>query len=72
MVSKFHLHQKRFTGFQQNWLKKKGTDLNDKKKKIKIDHIKIVDFDKERMNEKIRTKLMERRGMKSIKIRYFD
>ena len=51
---------------------KKGTDLNDKKKKIKIDHIKIVDFDKERMNEKIRTKLMERRGMKSIKIRYFD
>ena len=51
---------------------KKGSDLNDKKKKIKIDHIKIVDFDKERMNEKIRTKLMERRGMKSIKIRYFD
>ena len=51
---------------------KKGTDLNDKKKKIKIDHIKIVDFDKERMNEKIRTKLMERKGMKSIKIRYFD
>ena len=50
----------------------KGSDLNDKKKKIKIDHIKIVDFDKERMNEKIRTKLMERRGMKSIKIRYFD
>ena len=51
---------------------KKGSDLNDKKKKIKIDHIKIVDFDKEKINEKIRTKLMERKGMKSIKIRYFD
>ena len=35
-------------------------------------NIKIIDFDKERINEKIRTKLMERRGMKSIKIRYFD
>ena len=51
---------------------KKGSDLNYKKKKIKIDNIKIIDFDKERMNEKIRTKLMERKGMKSIKIRYFD
>ncbi len=51
---------------------KKGNDLNDKKKKIKIDHIKIVDFDKERINEKIRDKLIEKKGMESIKIRYFD
>ena len=51
---------------------KKGSDLNYNKKKIKIDNIKIIDFDKERMNEKIRTKLMEKKGMKSIKIRYFD
>ena len=41
---------------------KKGSDLNDKKKKIKIDHTKIVEFDKERMNEKIRNKLWCRSG----------
>ena len=38
----------------------------------KIDHIKIVDFDKEKMNEKIRNKMMEKRGMKNIKVRFFN
>lgn len=46
--------------------------LNDKKQKIKIDNIKIIDFDKEKINEKIRTKIMEKRGMKNIKVRFFD
>ena len=38
----------------------------------KIDHIKVVDFDKEKMNEKIRNKIMEKRGMKNIKVRFFN
>ena len=38
----------------------------------KIDHIKIVDFDKEKMDEKIRNKIMEKRGMKNIKVRFFN
>ena len=33
---------------------------------------KIIDFDKEKMNEKIRHKLIEKRGMKNIKVRFFD
>ena len=42
-----------------------------KKPKIKIDKIKIIDFDKERKNERIREKIIEKRGMKSIKVRFF-
>ena len=38
----------------------------------KIDHIKVLDFDKEKMNEKIRNKMMEKRGMKNIKVRFFN
>ena len=38
----------------------------------KIDRIKVVDFDKEKMNEKIRNKMMEKRGMKNIKVRFFN
>ena len=45
---------------------------NEKKPSIKIDKIKIVDFDKEKMNEKIRNKLIEKKGMQNIKIRFFD
>jgi len=46
--------------------------INEKKPSIKIDKIKIIDFDKEKMNEKIRNKLIERRGIKNIKVRFFD
>ncbi len=46
--------------------------INEKKPTIKIDKIKIIDFDKEKMNEKIRNKLIEKRGMKNIKVRFFD
>ena len=38
----------------------------------KIDHIKIIDFDKEKIDEKIRNKIMEKRGTKNIKIRFFN
>ena len=38
----------------------------------KIDHIKVIDFDKEKMNEKIRNKIIEKKGMKNIKIRFFN
>ena len=41
------------------------------KPKIKIDKIKIIDFDKEKKNERIREKMIEKRGMKNIKVRFF-
>ena len=44
-----------------------------RKKPIKkIDHIKVVDFDKEKLDEKIRNKMMEKKGMKNIKVRFFN
>ena len=42
-----------------------------KKPIIRIDKIKIIDFDKEKKNERIREKIIEKRGMKSIKVRFF-
>jgi len=50
---------------------KKENILTDKPT-IKIENIKIIDFDKEKMNEKIRSKIMEKRGMKNIKVKFFD
>ena len=41
-----------------------------KKSKIKIEDIRIVDFDKEQSNEKIRNKIMEKKGI-NIKVRFF-
>ena len=41
------------------------------KPKIKIDKIKIIDFDKEKKNERMRKKMIEKRGMKNIKVRFF-
>jgi len=47
-------------------------DILTRKKQIKkIDHIKVVDFDKEKLDEKIRNKIMEKKGMKNIKVRFF-
>ena len=43
-----------------------------KKQINKIDHIKIVDFDKEKLDEKVRNKMMEKKGMKNIKVRFFN
>jgi len=48
-------------------------DILIRKKQIKkIDHIKVVDFDKEKLDEKIRNKIMEKKGMKNIKVRFFN
>jgi len=48
-------------------------DILIRKKQInKIDHIKIVDFDKEKLDEKVRNKIMEKKGMKNIKVRFFN
>jgi len=48
-------------------------DILIRKKQIKkIDHIKVVDFDKEKLDEKIRNKVMEKKGMKNIKVRFFN
>ena len=37
-----------------------------------IDHIKIIDFEKKKLDEKIRRKMMEKKGMKDMKVRFFD
>ena len=50
---------------------KKDLIINNEPSK-KIDHIKIIDFDKEKLNEKIRNKMIEKRGMKNIKVRFFN
>jgi len=48
-------------------------DILIRKKQVnKIDHIKVVDFDKEKLDEKIRNKMMEKKGMKNIKVRFFN
>jgi len=48
-------------------------DILIRKKQInKIDHVKVVDFDKERLEEKVRNKIMEKKGMKNIKVRFFN
>ena len=47
-------------------------DILIRKKQInKIDNIKVVDFDKEKLDEKVRNKIMEKKGMKNIKVRFF-
>ena len=43
-----------------------------KRPSIKIDKIKIIDFDKKKMMKKIRSKLMEKKGMKNIKVKFFN
>ena len=52
------------SGKQDILIKKKQTN--------KIDHIKVVDFEKEKLDEKIRNKMMEKKGMKNIKVRFFN
>ena len=46
--------------------------LNENKKSnIKIDKIKIVDYEKINRDKKIREKIIEKKGMKDIKVKYF-
>ena len=38
----------------------------------KIDHIEVKDFGKEKEKEKIRDKLMEKKGLEKMKVRFFN
>ena len=38
----------------------------------KVDFIKVKDFEKEKNNQKIRDKKMEKKGMKNMKVQFFD
>ncbi|MDB4157719.1 hypothetical protein N9586_02205, partial [Candidatus Pelagibacter sp.] len=38
----------------------------------KVNLIKVIDFDKNKLDEKIRQKMMEKKGMKNMKIRFFN
>ena len=49
---------------------KNETIKNEKNKQL--DPIKIIDFDKNKTEEKKRVKLMEKKGMKNMKIRFFN
>ena len=40
--------------------------------KIDIEKIKIIDFDKQKKQDLIREKIIEKRGMKNIKVRFFN
>jgi urea carboxylase len=48
----------------------KSVDNNETIKKVGL--IKIVDFEKNRQEEKIRKKMMEKKGIKNMKVRFFD
>ena len=38
----------------------------------KIDHIEVKDFGKEKEKEKIRDKLMEKKGLEKMKVRFLN
>ena len=46
--------------------------LDETMKTKKIDHIKVKDFGKEKEKEKIRDKLMEKKGLKKMKVHFFN
>ena len=48
----------------------KSVDNNKSTKKI--GSIKIVDFEKNKLDEKVRRKIMEKKGIKNMKVRFFD
>ena len=48
----------------------KSVDNNKTTKKI--GSIKIVDFEKNKLEEKVRQKMMEKKGIKNMKVRFFD
>ena len=51
-------------------LAKKETNNNEKNKELSP--IKIIDFDKNKLAEKERVKMMEKKGIKNMKIRFFN
>lgn len=46
--------------------------MDNNKTTKKIGSIKIVDFEKNRLEEKVRRKMMEKKGIKNMKVRFFD
>jgi len=48
------------------------TETNKNEKIKPLDQIKIIDFDKNKSDEKKRKKMMEKKGIKNIKIRFFN
>ena len=46
--------------------------LKETMKTKNIDHIKVKDFGKEKEKEKIRDKLMEKKGLEKMKVRFFN
>ena len=47
-------------------------EKNDSKKSNKLNPIKIIDFDKNKLMEKERVKIIEKKGLKNMKIRFFN
>ena len=41
-------------------------------KKNKLNTIKIIEFDKNKLEEKEKVKIMEKKGIKNMKIRFFN
>ena len=50
----------------------KGQLTKNQKEIKKIASLKIVDFEKDKLNEKIRRKMMEKKGLRNMKIRFFN
>ena len=48
------------------------TETNKNEKIKPLDQIKIIDFDKNKSDEKKRKKMMEKKGIKNMKIRFFN
>ena len=46
--------------------------MDNNKTTKKIGSIKIVDFEKNKLEEKVRRKMMEKKGIKNMKVRFFD
>ncbi len=47
-------------------------ETNDNEKNKELSPIKIIDFDKNKLAEKERVKMMEKKGIKNMKIRFFN
>ena len=47
-------------------------ETNNNEKNNQLGPIKIIDFDKNKIEEKERVKIMEKKGVKNVKIRFFN
>tara|TARA_B110000014_G_scaffold138650_1_gene96045 strand:+ start:1 stop:897 length:897 start_codon:yes stop_codon:yes gene_type:complete len=51
---------------------KDNKSMNNNETIKKVTSIKIVDFEKNKLDKKIRRKMMEKKGIKNMKVRFFD